>query len=185
MNFNKDISIIIRTFNEEKHIGKLLEETNKQSISSDIFEIILVDSGSTDSTVEIAKRFNVVLVQISPEDFSFGYSLNRGIEKSNGELCVFTSAHCYPVNEYWLENLISPFKDDKIALVYGKQRGNNSTRFSEHQVFAKWFPENSMKYQDHPFCNNANAAIRKSIWKGNKYNERLTGLEDIPETDKL
>jgi rhamnosyltransferase len=64
-------------------------------------------------------------------------------------------------------------------LVYGKQRGGKSTKYSEHQIFRKWFPGHSNSRQDHPFCNNANAAIRRKLWKGLSYNERLTGLEDL------
>jgi len=178
MNSNKDLSIIIRAFNEEKHIQKLLAEIRRQK-SSYKFEIILVDSGSTDRTVDIAKSFDVVLVQIKPQDFSFGYSLNRGIERSTSKYCAIISAHCYPKNKNWIENLISPFKDEDVALVYGKQRGTYSTRYAEQQIFAKWFPEESIDDQQHPFCNNANAAIRRSVWKETKYDENLTGLEDV------
>jgi hypothetical protein len=74
---------------------------------------------------------------------------------------------------------LAPFGDPEVALVYGKQRGNQKTKYSEHRVFAKWFPESSDWDQSHPFCNNANAAIRRSLWKGLPYDETLTGLEDL------
>jgi hypothetical protein len=63
--------------------------------------------------------------------------------------------------------------------VYGKQRGNESTHYSEQQHFAKLFPEESIHVQRHPFCNNANSAIRRSLWLENGYDEELTGLEDM------
>ncbi len=174
-------SIIIRAYNEEKHIGRLLEEIRKQKASFE-YELILVDSGSTDNTIAIALNFGVKVVSITPDKFSFGYSLNRGLEVSGGEFCVFISAHSYPADEFWLDNLISPFDDQTIALVFGKQRGDHTTRFSEHQIFARWFPDGGGGKQDSPFCNNANAAIRKSVWKQFQYNELLTGLEDIDWT---
>jgi GT2 family glycosyltransferase len=79
----------------------------------------------------------------------------------------------------WLERLLAPFADPQVALVYGKQRGNETTKYSEHQVFGKWFPDASNLNQDHPFCNNANAAVRRSLWEQLSYDETLTGLEDI------
>jgi hypothetical protein len=73
----------------------------------------------------------------------------------------------------WLERMLARFADPQVALVYGKQRGNETTKYSEHQVFAKWFPEKSNLNQDHPFCNNANAAIRWSLWEQLPYDETL------------
>jgi rhamnosyltransferase len=66
-----------------------------------------------------------------------------------------------------------------VAVAYGKQRGDVNSQFSEHQIFARWFPEESVSRQNHPFCNNANAAIRLSVWKEYPYDESLTGLEDL------
>lgn len=171
------ISIVIRCCNEEKHIGRLLSGIQRQT-RRDI-EVIVVDSGSVDATVAIASRFPIKLVSIRPEDFSFGRSLNRGCAVASGEFIVMASAHVYPVYEDWLEKLLAPFVDPSIALTYGKQRGNENTHYSEHQVFAKWFPENSDPCQAQPFCNNANAAIRRSLWQKSPYDEALTGLEDL------
>lgn len=171
------ISIVIRCFNEEKHISKLLAGIVKQNYLNK--EIIVVDSGSTDDTIKIAETFGVKIVNISPDEFSFGRALNRGCAAASGEYLVFASAHVYPVYDDWLEKLVQPFENPKISCVYGKQRGNHLTKFSEHQIFAKWFGEKSIENQSHPFANNANCAIRKSVWEKFKYNEELTGLEDI------
>lgn len=171
------VSIIIRCFNEEEHIGRLLSGVYEQSLKN--IEVIVVDSGSTDSTVSIAKRFPVLIQSISPESFSFGHALNIGCSRAKGEFLVFASAHVYPVRRSWLEHLISPFNDPKVALTYGKQRGNEMTKYSEHMIFARWFPDTSRLIQKTPFCNNANAAIRKSLWEEFPYNEDLTGLEDL------
>jgi glycosyltransferase involved in cell wall biosynthesis len=142
-------------------------------------EIIVVDSGSTDATVPIASRYPVQIVSIRPEQFSFGYSLNEGIRVASGEFIVLASAHIYPVYKDWIAYLLAPFADSLVALVYGKQRGNEVTKYSEHRVFARWFPEQSCNQQQTPFCNNANAAIRRSVWAQVPYDETLTGLEDI------
>jgi rhamnosyltransferase len=170
-------SVVIRCYNEEQHIGRLLDGIQQQTIAP--VEIIVVDSGSTDRTVEIARQYPVKLVSIRPEEFSFGRSLNLGCQAATSELIVIASAHVYPVYRDWLEQLLKPFADPQIALVYGKQRGNEVTKYSEHQIFAAWFPEESNPNQSHPFCNNANAAIRRSLWQQVAYDESLTGLEDL------
>ena len=177
MNKPCKISIIIRCYNEEEHIAKLLAGISQQTNNN--HEIILVDSGSTDATLTIASRYPIKIVYISPEEFSFGRALNKGCTQASGDIFVFISAHCYPVYDDWLITLIEPFKDPKIALTYGKQIGDSTTKYSEHQIFATWFPEKSDYFQNHPFCNNANAAIRKKIWEELHYNEDLTGLEDL------
>jgi glycosyltransferase involved in cell wall biosynthesis len=143
------------------------------------FEIIVVDSGSTDNTLSIACQYPVRIVSIGPEEFSFGSSLNRGCDSARGDYVVIASAHVYPLYVDWLEQLLAPFQDHKVSLVYGKQIGGETTKFSECQIFEKWFPDNSNFSQDHPFCNNANAAIRRDIWQQHQYDEKLTGLEDL------
>jgi glycosyltransferase involved in cell wall biosynthesis len=170
-------SVVVRCYNEEKHIGRLLYGITEQTIKD--VEIIVVDSGSTDGTITVASRFPVKIISIKPEDFSFGRSLNQGCGQAKGEFIVLASAHVYPLYVDWLSKLLAPFKDPKISLVYGKQVGGENTKFSEHQIFEKWFPDKSNFSQDHPFCNNANAAIRRDIWKQYKYDEDLTGLEDL------
>lgn len=170
-------SIVIRAYNEEQHIGRLLEGIRQQTLKDP--EIILVDSGSTDRTVAVAESFGAQVVHIPPGEFTFGRSLNLGIQAATGELIVIASAHVYPVYPDWLESLLRPFADPNIALTYGKQRGPSTARFSEQQIYHQWYLDISQPYQATAFCNNANAAIRKSLWERNHYDETLTGLEDL------
>lgn len=170
-------SIIIRAFNEGKHIGRLLNGIKQQSLKD--IQVILVDSGSTDHTVEIAHKQGAEIVSIKPEEFTFGHSLNVGIQQAKADILLFASAHVYPVYPDWIERMLEPFKDEKIALVYGKQRGVPTSQFSEQQIFTHWYPDEPRRFQDHPFCNNANAAVRRSLWQDHAYDENLPGLEDL------
>ena len=170
-------SIVIRCFNEERHIGRLLSGITRQTHSPK--QIILVDSGSTDATLAIASRFPVEIHTIAPERFSFGRSLNIGCRAATGDILVFASAHVYPIYDTWLDELTAPFTDRKVALSYGRQEGDGRTAYSERRVMARWFPSVSVAQQDHPFCNNANAAVRRSVWASQPYDEELTGLEDL------
>lgn len=177
MSSTPTVSIVIRSFNEERHIGRLLAGILRQSLSDP--EILVVDSGSSDATLAIASRFPVQIVHVDPREFSFGRSLNRGFERASGDFIVLASAHVYPLYRDWLERVIAPFSDPKIAVVYGKQRGNEDTKYSERRIFEQWFPNTSKSPQDHPFCNNANAAIRREVWEEHPYDEEITGLEDL------
>ena len=170
-------SIVIRAYNEEKYIGRLLEGIHQQMVKD--VEIILVDSGLTDGTVSIAEAFGVHLVRIPSAEFTFGRSLNFGVQAATREFIVIASAHVYPVYPDWIESLLRPFEDAHVALTYGKQRGPATAKYSEQQVYHQWYPDFSKPDQPITFCNNANAAIRKSFWEKNKYDETLTGLEDV------
>ena len=173
----KTCSIVIRAYNEERHIGRLLDGISQQTIKD--VQVILVDSGSSDRTVQIAAERGAEIVRIAPETFSFGRSLNSGIQQARNEFIVIASAHVYPVYPDWLEQLLKPFSDEKVALTYGKQRGNEESDFAEQQIFRHWYPDSSAADQDHPFCNNANAAVRRSIWEFHPYDEKIPALEDL------
>ena len=170
-------SVVIRCLNEEKHIGRLLHGIQQQTVQD--VQIIVVDSGSTDATLSIVSRYPVKILSIEPEEFSFGRSLNLGCAAANKEFIVLASAHVYPLYKDWLERLLAPFMSSETGLVYGKQVGGNNTKISEHRIFSQWFPEDQTNVQKHPFCNNANAAIPKTMWSKYPYDEELTGLEDI------
>ena len=171
-------SIVIRAYNEEKHIGRLLEGIRRQTLQD--VEIILVDSGSTDGTVSVAESFGARIVRIPSAEFTFGRSLNFGLRAATRDFVVIASAHVYPVYPDWLESLLRPFAvGEKVALTYGKQRGPVTAKYSEQQIYHQWYPDASNLNQVTAFCNNANAAIRKSLWEKNPYDETLTGLEDL------
>ncbi len=170
-------SIVIRAYNEAQYLGRLLEGIKQQTVKD--VEIIVVDSGSTDATVAIAESFGARVVHIPSAEFTFGRSLNFGVRAAMREYVVIASAHVYPVYPDWLETLLRPFQDEQVALAYGKQRGYEGSKYSEHQIFHQWYPDVSNLDQITAFCNNANAAIRKSLWDAHPYDETLTGLEDL------
>lgn len=171
------ISIVIRAYNEEKHLPKLFDRLKRQKISD--FEVILVDSGSQDETVSIARKNGAKIVEIPKHYFSFGRALNIGCEAASADLLVFVSAHVYPERDDWLELILCEFEDKQVGLVYGRQRAGNTNKFSEGILLKNWFPNKTERHQRTAFCNNANCAIRAKIWRDNLYDEALTGLEDL------
>jgi glycosyltransferase involved in cell wall biosynthesis len=171
------VSVVVRCLNEEAHIGRLLAGIEQQrDVDADV---VVVDSGSTDSTLQIARRFPVRVVHIEPSDFSFGRSLNLGLAHAKAPVVVAASAHVYPLRSDWLALLAQPFEDHRVALSYGRQVGDATSAFSERVLLERWYPMHSEPSQPHPFCNNANAAVRRSVWERLRFDEDLTGLEDL------
>lgn len=178
-----DASIVIRTLNEGRWLPEALASVRAQR---DVrFEVIIVDSGSTDDTLEIAARHDCRIVHIAKQDFTFGRSLNVGCQAAEGRALVFISGHCIPSHDLWLANLIAPLGQDGVIYSYGRQLGHAVTKFSEHQLFAKYFPAHSAVPQQGFFCNNANAALLRDVWAEHRFDESLTGLEDMELAKRL
>jgi len=175
------VSIIVRALNEEQWLDGALDSCRRQILDSEIdLELVLVDSGSTDRTLDIAKKHACQIFHIKKSEFTFGRSLNIGCDGSTGDILVFISAHCVPDNNHWLQNLITPLQTGVCDYVYGRQIGHKTvTRFSENEVFAHYFGEESELKQDGFFCNNANSAITRAVWKKHRFDETVTGLEDM------
>ncbi|MBT4408323.1 MAG: T9SS type A sorting domain-containing protein, partial [Bacteroidetes bacterium] len=119
------------------------------------------------------------------QDFTFGRSLNIGCEFSKGSYLIFISGHCVPTNSSWLKNLVQPIMNGECDYTYGRQVGRDTTKYSEQQVFSKYFPLECSVPNKGFFCNNANAALLKSTWEKYKFDEFLTGLEDMHLAKKI
>lgn len=179
------ISLVIRTLNEARHLGDLLSMVARQVVPGHEVETVLIDSGSTDGTVEIAESYGARVTTIKKSEFSFGRSLNRGCDYATGEILVLVSGHCVPVDEHWLLNLCQPLIDGTVSYTYGRQIGDDDSNYAERRIFAKYFPETSKLPQEGFFCNNANSAILRSVWAEHRFDEELTGLEDMELAKRL
>lgn len=181
-----DISIIIRTKNEEKNIGEVLAKVFSQDVDLG-FEVVIVDSGSTDRTLDIVSQYNCRLIKIPPEPWSPGYALNIGSRYANGNYLVYLSAHCPPLNDRWLHNLVKNFIEEKVAAVYGRQipvKGRNP--FEDIALYLT-FPARvterrsilaRLMIMDKDGISFANCAIRKSVWEKYPLNEEIPFAED-------
>jgi glycosyltransferase involved in cell wall biosynthesis len=172
------VSVIIRTLNESRYLPKLLESLERDKMFSEI-ETIVVDSGSTDGTPQIARKHGARVLFLERNEFSFGRSLNIGCAAAKGEIFAFVSGHCIPTTDQWLSLLVSPLVSRIASYAYGRQVGAPETLFSEHQIFRKYFPPTVDEAPGGCFCNNANAALLASDWSRHRFREDLTGLEDM------
>lgn len=173
-----ETSIVIRTFNEGAHLPALFDGLDRQTYRD--FETVVVDSGSFDLTCDIANKRADRLARIHSSDFTFGYSLNRGIEHSAGRFIVIVSAHTKPVTNDWLARLVAPLRDTATAMVYGRQCGVPESKFSEYTDFERTFgPISHVLTPPSFFANNANSAVARDLWERHAFDETLPGLEDI------
>ncbi len=104
-----DVSVIIPTKNGGS-IFKKVSELLKKQITTYSYEVICIDSGSSDCTVEIIKENDFTLYQIKPEDFGHGKTRNYGASKANGEYLMFITQDALPYDEYWIQNFIDAMK---------------------------------------------------------------------------
>ncbi len=172
-------SIVIRTLNESRYLEELLGAIADQHTPDFYVEVVLVDSGSTDGTLDIAKRHGCRITTIDKSEFTFGRSLNRGCDFAQGDYLVFLSGHCIPAQADWLVQLLGPLREGLADYAYGRQIGRDTTKFSEDMLFRKYYPAESSIPQQGYFCNNANAAVTRRAWCRYQFNEELTGLEDM------
>lgn len=172
-----ETTVLIRAFNEERWLPDVLKALDKQTYRD--FEVLLVDSGSLDRTREIVAASGGRVVRLRSDDFTFGHSLNVGIQQARGSFIAIVSAHAIPTGDQWLERLIAPLRHPNTAMVFGGQRGHPVSKFSEARDFERIFPAKALWMDDdHVFVNNANSAVRRDLWEQHQFDEGLPGLED-------
>jgi rhamnosyltransferase len=170
------VSIIVRTYNEEKWIGHCLEAIFKQKFEN--FEVILVDNNSTDHTIQIAKRYPISKI-VSIADFFPGKALNDGIRGSSGNYIICISAHCIPKDNLWIQNLYKNFnKSQKIAGVYGRQLPLSFTGDADKRDLLISFGQDKKIQEKDYFFHNANSMIPREVWDQFPFEEDLTNIED-------
>lgn len=187
------ISVIIPTLNAEKHIFSLL--TNLWSQNQIPSEILVIDSSSNDNTRDIAEGLNARVIKISREAFDHGGTRNLGVKKAGGEIIILLTQDALPIDRHFIENIISPLKDDSIALSYGRQVPRNDA--DPIEKFARQFnyPEESIIKDIHKipilgiktfFCSNVCSAIRrKEFEEAGGFPENIIMNEDMLLAAKL
>ena len=176
---NTEVSILIRTKNEEKYLGQTLSAIFSQTYKD--LEVIIVDSGSTDKTLEVAKKFPVAIYKIKPVDFTWGYALNYGFQRAKGEYVVNLSAHALPLSNDWLETLIANFDDNTVAAVMSNNLPSpDCNPFDRRGLLRKYnIPKQEIKGgPPHYIFANYCSVIRRNIWEKVHFDETLSYAED-------
>ena len=100
-------SIVIRTLNEAQHLDDLLVMIGRQQTPGLEVETVLIDSGSTDGTLEIARRHGCRITHITKAEFSFGRSLNRGCAASTGNNHLNAAGGgCFCISKHFVRHAV-------------------------------------------------------------------------------
>lgn len=152
------ISVAIRTYNEQKHLGEVLESLKKQTY--DKFEVVILDSESTDDTLNIASKYDVRIEHIKKADFNYSYASNKLVELAKGDIVCFLSGHSVPVKNTYLEEVNSIFQNEKIGGCYGDVIALPDGSFTEKAFNRLGYIKNKIK------GNNEGMKLEKEIHPG-------------------
>lgn len=182
-----ECSISILTRNEERIVGRCLEGVFGQT-GVGAFEVVLVDSGSTDATLEIARRFPVRIEQIPPEAFHYARTRNYAASLGTGRIIVNLAGDAAPASDTWLYNMLTNFDDPNVGAVYGRQlpgpesvterRDTFDVVYGDQKLVKDPSHRNGMGYRFYHFSN-VNSAIRRSVWETTPFPENLKTFEDL------
>jgi glycosyltransferase involved in cell wall biosynthesis len=161
------VGIVIRTLDEGAWIERCLNSLRAQRGPFEL-DIVVVDSGSTDSTVALSRAGGARVVELPPAEFDYSKALNTGVEHVSGDLIVSLSAHAIPTGDEWLKRLLAPFADERVAGVWGRQIPWDTAPWKEVQRLRERFGAESRLHPPAPpdelAFSNAASAFRRSVW---------------------
>jgi len=180
-----EVSIIIPTKNGGDHLSKTLVMAYGQSYPRP-FEVIIIDSGSVDGTIDIARRYPARLVQIRPEEFGHGTTRNLGARLAEGRCLVFITQDAVPTSDRWLHNLVRHLEAPDVAGVYGRQIPREGTNPVERFFLYSRYPAHSIVQSagqgqidlDTIFFSNANSAVKREVLDQHPFLDGLIMSED-------
>jgi rhamnosyltransferase len=186
-----EVSIIILTRNGESTLRECLKQVYSQNYTQ--FEVIAIDSASTDGTLRILDSFPVKRFDIKVEDFGHGKTRNFGARLAKGKYLIYLTQDAVPINEKWLENLIRNFKLEDVAGVYSRNVPRpGCDPFEARYISAAWGPTQEIKnirdYRDYKklvFFSNTSSCIRKDIWEKFPFDDTLVQTEDQAWSKKV
>jgi rhamnosyltransferase len=182
-----ELSILLLTKNDAHDLELVLPAIYAQS-NVPSFEVIAVDSGSTDGSLDVMRRFSVQIEEISPASFHHARTRNFAATLAKGNILVFLSQDAIPASERWLTNLISNFDDPRVGAVYGRQFPKEGSSVEREDVLNAVYGEtrvvkdprgrNRIGYRFYHFSD-VNAAIRRNVWEAVRFPEDLKVFEDL------
>ncbi len=184
-----NVSIILLIKNGGERLKQLMESLQNQQFEGNV-EIIAVDSGSEDESLQILESYDTRIFKIKPEEFHHSRTRNFGAQKSNGQILVYLTQDALPIKQDFLETLISPLEDPDIAVSYGRQIANPDSKKvdvffysyfypDEKKVLKKKLADNPKKfYMDNIYVSDVCSAIKREVWAQLKFTNDVPMSED-------
>ena len=120
------VSVILPTLDAAGGIVALLAALKGQTRPPD--EILVVDSGSTDGTAELASEHGARVISIPRKQFDHGGTRDAALRQTAGEFVLFLTQDAMPANERYIECLLKAFADERMAAVSGRQLSRQDAR---------------------------------------------------------
>ena len=186
---SESVSIIILTKNATRKFENTMKAIYSQKFKGDI-EVIIIDSGSVDETLDIAKKYGARIFKIRPEDFHHSRTRNLGAEMSKGDFLVYLTQDAIPVNNYWLSSMLAWFKYKDIAAVYSRQIAYPDSKPMDKFFYFYFYPDqrrvltkedikNPKKFFiENVFISNVSSAVRRNIWEKIRFRDEISMAED-------
>jgi rhamnosyltransferase len=173
-----DVLIVLRCFNDVRVVGETLDAVFSQEGPS--FRVVAIDSGSSDGSVEVLKRYPLQLIEIPPGSYIPGKVLNLGMRQGGEPLAAFVNSDCTPQHREWLARLVAPFgPDPKVAAVYGRQVARPDAHPLVAKDYERAFGDGSHAAKWRHFFSMASSAILRSVWEASPFDEAIRYSEDI------
>lgn len=169
------VSIVIRVHNSAKTLGEVLWSINAQRFRD--YEVVVVDSGSTDETESLVQNYRHKFVDFSKQKFTYGGALNAGCKSAEGEYIVCLSSHCVPAHVDWLGRIVEALDDGQVAAAWGPPILDESTRVGNQTSVEKIDLETFLLNPTRGL-QNSNSIIRRDLWAEHPFSEELEGCED-------
>ncbi len=182
------MSVTLLTRDAGPLLRRVLEAVRTQETDRGV-EIVAIDSGSTDGTLNLLREHDARVETIPAASFNFGRTRDRVFELSRGDIVVCLSQDAIPAHPQWLENLIAPLDDAEVAASCGRsipdpERGFPQFPWERNGWF--YFTAEMRKFRERygRGLSNANSAIRRSVWERLRFGEQSIG-EDFRFQTKL
>ena len=167
------VSVLLRTLNPGSDFAFLVDRLAAQSLLPD--EILVVDSGSRDGTPSRARDAGARLLEIEPTSFTHARSTNLGFREARSPIVVMLSQDAFPADRHWLERLVAPFTDPRVAAVFGRQVPRPGCFALERWELERCYPESG---EPAVIYSNVNSAARRSVWEALPFDEAVLIAED-------
>jgi len=114
------VSLVVPTRNAGAELREILPAMLDQDLPVPL-EVLVIDSGSTDGTVELVRRSPARLLEIPPDEFDHGLTRALGVREAGGEVVCFATQDARPFDRLWLRSLVECFDDPVVAGAYSCQ----------------------------------------------------------------
>jgi len=164
-------SVVVRAGNSLIHLQELLPQLRRQTVAP---ELIVVDSGSSDGSRELAERLADRVVVLEPGTYTPGRALNLGAAAATGEVVFALSSHCRPPDDEWVARALRHYRDPRVAATNGSPNGPDGAPFTTP------FLQDADHARAHPqwgFSNHA-SSWRAAAWRELPFDEEVTTAED-------